>query len=178
MPRGCPQTHLPLHLHQPPYGAAAGKPGVGRALEVPAEAGGGLDTEACLSRETSGPLLPRVAQKRVSLPARALLSTRTGAWGAPRSPHLCSPPLPQTLPRNPKRLEERMKTAKVRPVLGPSPCWSKLASKPCPWSQPPLWLLPRSALPPSPHPQLLKTRKASLLQSQHHPHFQQGPWVS
>lgn len=26
-----------------------------------------------------------------------------------------------------------------------------------------LWLLPRSVLPPSPHPQLLKTRKASLL---------------
>ena len=65
---------------------------------VPTEAGGGLDTEAYLSRETSGLLIPGVAQKRVSLPAGALPSTRAGAWGVPRSPHLCSPPLPQTLP--------------------------------------------------------------------------------
>lgn len=44
-----------------------------------------------------------------------------------------------------------MKTAKVRPVRGPSPCWSKLAWKPRPRRQLPPWLLPQSVPPPSPH---------------------------
>ena len=45
-----------------------------------------------------------------------------------------------------------MKTAKVRPIHGPSPCWLKLASKPCPWSQPPPGCsLGLSCLPPLTH---------------------------
>ena len=69
-----------------------------------------------------------------------------------------------------------MKTAKVRPIRGPSPCWSKLAWKPHPWSQlPPGCSLSLSCLPPLTHSCCPlpgpKTRKASWLRSQHCPHF-------
>lgn len=76
--------------------------------------GEGLDTEACLTRETLGPLLPGVVQKRVSLPCGALPVSKD--WGVGCAP-LCSPPLPQPLLS--KCLEERMRTATVRPSAVP-----------------------------------------------------------
>ena len=90
-PGGCAQTHPPLRLHQPPCGATAGKPGAGRALAVPAGARGGLDPEACLTRETLGPPLPGVVQKRVSLCSGALPISKD--WGVGRAllPHTSAP---------------------------------------------------------------------------------------
>lgn len=58
---------------------------------MPAGARGGLDTEACLTRETLGPLLPGVVQKRVSLPSGALPVSKDWGVGCAPLPHTSAP---------------------------------------------------------------------------------------
>lgn len=50
---------------------------------MPAGARGGLDTEACLTRETLGPLLPGWFKKGCLCPLEPCQSARTGAWVRP-----------------------------------------------------------------------------------------------
>lgn len=58
---------------------------------MPAGARGGLDTKACLTRETSGPLLPGVVQIRVSLPSGALLVSKDWGVGCTPLPRTSAP---------------------------------------------------------------------------------------